>query len=75
MGEFAPAHVTRLAKLKKATLPARPNGVPMAPAGCSPIVRAEDRRQIVQDGAAEAEAPKNAATVADEQPQIKAMTL
>ena len=36
VGEFAPEHVTRLAKLKKATLPAKPNGWPMAPAGCLP---------------------------------------
>lgn len=36
VGEFAPEHVTRLAKLKKATLPAKPNDWPMAPAGCLP---------------------------------------
>lgn len=36
VGEFAPEHVTRLAKMKKATLPAKPSGWRMAPAGCLP---------------------------------------
>ena len=37
VGEFLQLeHVTRLAKLKKATLPAKRSGWPMAPAGCPP---------------------------------------
>lgn len=65
MGEFAPSHVTRLARLKKGEIASEAerlaNGTGWMPA----IFRAEAPQQAEQDAAADTAAPQEAATVAD----------
>ncbi|WP_144160883.1 ParB/RepB/Spo0J family partition protein [Paraburkholderia sp. BCC1885] len=73
VGEFAPAHVTRLAKLKKVDIASEAERLADGTGWMPAIFRPEGPQQIAQDGAAEAEAPKDAATVADEQPQVEAL--
>ncbi|MBA4280983.1 MAG: chromosome partitioning protein ParB, partial [Ralstonia sp.] len=73
VGEFAPAHVTRLAKLKKGDIACEAERLADGTGWMPAIFRPEGPQQIAQDGAAEAEAPKDAATVADEQPQVEAL--
>ncbi|MCO8611359.1 ParB/RepB/Spo0J family partition protein [Burkholderia multivorans] len=73
VGEYAPAHVTRLAKLKKGDIASEAerlaDGIGWMPA----IFRTESPQQAEQDAATEAEAPEDAAAVADEQPQAEAL--
>lgn len=73
VGEFAPAHVTRLAKLKKGDIASEAERLADGTGWMPAIFGPEGPQQIAQDGAAEAEAPKDAATVADEQPQAEAL--
>lgn len=73
VGEFAPSHATRLAKLKKADIASEAERLADGTGWMPAIFCAEGLRQIAQDGAAKVEAPRDAATVADEQPQAEAL--
>ena len=73
VGEFAPSHATRLAKLKKADIASEAERLADGTGWMPAIFFAEGLRQIAQDGAAKVEAPRDAATVADEQPQAEAL--
>ena len=73
VGEFAPAHVTRLAKLKKGDIASEAERLTDGTGWMPAIFHVEGPQQIAQDGAAEAEAPKEAATMADEQPQAEVL--
>ncbi|EBJ2702470.1 ParB/RepB/Spo0J family partition protein [Salmonella enterica subsp. enterica serovar Infantis] len=73
VGEFAPSHATRLAKLKKADIASEAERLADGTGWMPAIFCAEGPRQIAQDGAAKVEAPRDAATVADEQPQAEAL--
>lgn len=73
VGEFAPEHVTRLAKLKKSDIASEAerlaDGIGWMPA----VFRAETSQQDVQAVAADAEAPEETVAVEDEQPQAEAL--
>src|SRR5450830_1023654 len=73
VGEFAPAHVTRLAKLKKGDIASEAERLTDGTGWMPTVFHAEGPQRIGQGGAAEAEAeaPKDAAAVADEQPQAE----
>lgn len=73
VGEFAPAHVTRLAKLKKADIAGEAERLAVGTGWMPAIFRAEEPQQAAQDAATEAEAPEEAAAEADEQPQAEAL--
>ncbi|WP_432778462.1 chromosome partitioning protein ParB [Burkholderia gladioli pv. alliicola] len=72
---FAPAHATRLAKLKKGDIASEAERLVDGTGWMPAIFRADASQQAAQDVTAddEAEAPENAAAVADEQPQAEAM--
>ena len=75
VGEFAPDHVTRLAKLKKADIASEAERLADGTGWMPAIFRTEDPQQMAQDAATddEAEALEEAAAVADEQPQAEAL--
>lgn len=75
VGEFAPEHVTRLAKLKKGDIASEAERLADGTGWMPAIFRAEAPQQDAQDVAAaqEAEAPEEVAAVADEQPQAEAL--
>ncbi|UXT92352.1 ParB/RepB/Spo0J family partition protein [Agrobacterium pusense] len=73
VGEFAPAHVTRLAKLKKADIAGEAERLAVGTGWMPAIFRAEEPQQAAQDAATAAEAPEEAAAEADEQPQAEAL--
>lgn len=74
VGEFSPAHVTRLAKLKKADIANEAERLADGTGWMPGIFRTESQQQAAQEAAtdAEAEAPEDAA-VADEQSQAEAL--
>ncbi|ETD54444.1 ParB/RepB/Spo0J family partition protein [Pseudomonas aeruginosa] len=73
VGAFAPSHVTRLAKLKKADIASEAERLADGTGWMPAIFRAESPQQAEQNAATEAEAPEEAAAVADEQPQAEAL--
>ncbi|HFH3909407.1 TPA: ParB/RepB/Spo0J family partition protein [Pseudomonas aeruginosa] len=75
VGEFAPEHVTRLAKLKKGDIASEAERLADGSGWMPAIFRTEAPQQDAQDVKAdeEAEAPEDAAVVADEQPQAEAL--
>ncbi|MHA6859082.1 ParB/RepB/Spo0J family partition protein [Ralstonia pseudosolanacearum] len=72
VGQFAPEHVTRLAKLKKADIASEAERLAEGTGWMPAIFRSEGPQKAAQDVVAEAEAPEAAAIVADEQPQAEA---
>ncbi|HCT4781788.1 TPA: ParB/RepB/Spo0J family partition protein [Pseudomonas aeruginosa] len=72
VGEFAPDHVTRLAKLKKADIASEAERLADGTGWMPAIFRIEDPHQDVATDA-DAEATEEAAAVADEQPQAEAL--
>lgn len=73
VGAFAPAHVTRLAKLKKGDIASEAERLSDGTGWMPAIFRANAPQQDAQDVVAdkEDEAPEDAAAVADEQPQAE----
>lgn len=73
VGTFAPAHVTRLAKLKKGDIASEAERLSDGTGWMPAIFRANAAQQDAQDVVAdeEDEAPEDAAAVADEQPQAE----
>ncbi|EZN97438.1 MULTISPECIES: ParB/RepB/Spo0J family partition protein [Pseudomonas] len=73
--QYAPAHVTRLAKLKKGDIASEAERLADGTGWMPAIFRTEDPQQAAQEAATdtEAEAPEEAAAVADEQPQAEAL--
>ncbi|WP_241044437.1 ParB/RepB/Spo0J family partition protein [Achromobacter xylosoxidans] len=71
--QYAPAHVTRLAKLKKGDIASEAERLADGTGWMPAIFRAQGPQQADQDAATEAEAPEEAAAVADEQPQAEAL--
>ncbi|MBM1183065.1 ParB/RepB/Spo0J family partition protein [Pseudomonas lundensis] len=73
VGTFAPAHVTRLAKLKKGDIASEAERLSDGTGWMPAIFRANAPQQDAQDVVAdeEDEAPEDAAAVADEQPQAE----
>ena len=72
VGEFAPEHVTRLAKLKKGDIASEAERLADGTGWMPAIFRAEAPQQDVKTGE-EAEAPEEAAVVANEQTQAEAL--
>ena len=64
VGEFAPEHVTRLAKLKKADIASEAERLADGTGWMPAIFRAEDPREAMQEAAQDA--PEDAEAVADE---------
>ncbi|AUY35120.1 ParB/RepB/Spo0J family partition protein [Pseudomonas sp. PONIH3] len=75
VGEFAPAHVTRLAKLKKGDIASEVERLADGTGWMPAIFAAEATQQTAQEVVTdeEAEAPEEVAAVADEQPQAEAL--
>ena len=75
MGEFAPGHVTRLAKLKKGDIASEAERLADGTGWMPAIFRAEATQQTVQEVVTNeaAEAPEEFAAVADEQTQAEAL--
>lgn len=75
VGEFAPEHVTRLAKLKKADIASEAERLADGTGWMPAIFAAEATQQDAQNAAAdkEAEVPEEATAVKDEQPQTEAI--
>ncbi|HBP6435381.1 ParB/RepB/Spo0J family partition protein [Pseudomonas aeruginosa] len=75
VGEYAPEHVTRLAKLKKGDIASEAERLADGTGWMPAIFRAEAPQQDAQDVTAdeEAEPPEEVAAVADEQPQAEAL--
>ncbi|WP_275627552.1 ParB N-terminal domain-containing protein [Pseudomonas sp. 273] len=73
VSQYAPAHVTRLSKLKKGDIASEAERLADGTGWMPAIFRPETSQQAEQDAAAEAEAPEDAAAVADEQPQAEAL--
>lgn len=73
--QYAPAHVTRLAKLKKGDIASEAERLADGTGWMPAIFAAEATQQTAQDVAAdeEAEPPEEVAAVADEQPQAEAL--
>lgn len=73
--QYAPAHVTRLAKLKKADIASEAerlaDGTGWMPAIFASEAKQQAAQEVVTDEAAEA--PEEAAAVEDEQPQAEAL--
>ncbi|MGX9779180.1 ParB/RepB/Spo0J family partition protein [Stenotrophomonas maltophilia] len=73
--QYAPAHVTRLAKLKKADIASEAerlaDGTGWMPAIFAAEATQQNAQEVMTDEAAEA--PEEAAAVADEQPQAEAL--
>ncbi|QOL13478.1 ParB/RepB/Spo0J family partition protein [Dickeya dianthicola] len=74
VGEFSPAHITRLAKLKKADIASEAERLADGTGWMPGIFRTESQQQAAQEAAtdAEAEVPEDGA-VADEQSQAEAL--
>ncbi|CVE37260.1 Probable chromosome-partitioning protein parB [Serratia marcescens] len=72
VGEFGPEHVTRLAKLKKGDIASEAERLADVTGWMPAIFHAEAPQQDVKTGE-EAEAPEEAAVVANEQPQAEAL--
>ncbi|SAI56259.1 ParB-like nuclease [Bordetella ansorpii] len=70
VGDFAPSHVTRLAKLKKGDIASEAERLADGTGWMPAIFVAEATQQAAQE---EAEAPEEVAAVADEQPQAEAL--
>ena len=70
MGEFAPAHVTRLAKLKKADIASEAERLADGTGWMPAIFKAEGPQQAVKESAQQAgpeqDAPDDAEAMADE---------
>ncbi|MFG9343934.1 ParB/RepB/Spo0J family partition protein [Pseudomonas aeruginosa] len=75
VGEFAPGHVTRLAKLKKGDIASEAERLADGTGWMPAIFRAEATQQTVQEVVTNeaAEAPEEFAAVADEQTQAEAL--
>ncbi|HDY6068337.1 nuclease [Enterobacter hormaechei] len=73
VGAFAPAHVTRLAKLKKGDIASEAERLADGTGWMPAIFRADAPQQDAQDVAADEEAEAEAVAVADEQPQAEAL--
>lgn len=75
VGEFAPEHVTRLAKLKKGDIASEAERLADGTGWMPAIFRAQAPQQDAQDVAADeaAEVPEDVAAVVDEQPQAEAL--
>ena len=75
VGQYAPDHVTRLAKLKKGDIASEAERLTDGRGWMPAIFRIDAPQQDAQDveADAEAEAPEEAAAVADEQPQAEAL--
>lgn len=73
VGTFAPSHVTRLAKLKKADIASEAERLADGTGWMPAIFRTEAPQQDAQEVTTEAEAPEDADTVADEKPQAEAL--
>ncbi|KUF39530.1 chromosome partitioning protein ParB [Comamonas kerstersii] len=75
VGEFAPEHVTRLAKLKKGDIASEAERLADGTGWMPAIFAAEATQQDAQNVAAdkEAEVPEEATAVKDEQPQTEAI--
>ncbi|KOQ68552.1 hypothetical protein ABW45_21950, partial [Stenotrophomonas maltophilia] len=75
VGEFAPEHVTRLAKLKKGDIACEAERLTDETGWMPAVFRAETSQQDAQAVAADAEAegPEETAAVEDEQPQAEAV--
>lgn len=75
VGEFAPEHVTRLAKLKKGDIASEAERLADGTGWMPAIFRAEGSQQVGQDVMTdeEAEAQEEVAAVADEQTQAEAL--
>ncbi|WP_175776178.1 ParB/RepB/Spo0J family partition protein [Burkholderia anthina] len=75
VGEFAPEHVTRLAKLKKGDIASEAERLADGTGWMPAIFHAEGPQQDAQDvkTGEEAEPPEEAAVVANEQPQAEAL--
>lgn len=75
VGEFAPEHVTRLAKLKKGDIASEAERLTDGTGWMPAIFAAEATQQDAQNVAAdkEAEVPEEATAVKDEQPQTEAI--
>ncbi|MCD0497178.1 ParB/RepB/Spo0J family partition protein [Pseudomonas aeruginosa] len=75
VGEFAPEHVTRLAKLKKGDIASEAERLADGTGWMPAIFRAEATQQTVQEVVTDeaAEAPEEVAAVADEQTQAEAL--
>ena len=75
VGEFAPEHVTRLAKLKKGDIASEAERLADGTGWMPAIFRAEATKQTVQEVVTdeEAEAPEETSVVANEQPQAEAL--
>lgn len=73
--QYAPAHVTRLAKLKKGDIASEAERLADGTGWIPAVFRAEAPQQDAQDVTAdeEAETPEEVAAVADEQPQAEAL--
>ncbi|EPM4772788.1 ParB/RepB/Spo0J family partition protein [Pseudomonas aeruginosa] len=73
--QYAPAHVTRLAKLKKGDIASEAERLADGTGWMPAIFAAEATQQTVQEVVTveEAEAPEEVAAVADEQPQAEAL--
>ncbi|MGC8384297.1 chromosome partitioning protein ParB, partial [Pseudomonas aeruginosa] len=73
VGTFAPSHVTRLAKLKKADIASEAERLADGTGWMPAIFQSEESQQAEQDAATDAEAPEQAAVLANEQPQAEAL--
>ncbi len=73
VGAFAPAHVTRLAKLKKGDIASEAERLSDGTGWMPTIFRADAPQRDAQDVATDEEAEAEAAAVADEQPQAEAL--
>ncbi|GKX47817.1 ParB/RepB/Spo0J family partition protein [Pectobacterium carotovorum] len=75
VSEFAPEHVTRLAKLKKGDIASEAERLADGTGWMPAIFAAEATQQAAQEVVTDeaAEAPEEAAAVADEQPQAEAL--
>ncbi|HDS1309363.1 chromosome partitioning protein ParB [Pseudomonas aeruginosa] len=75
VGEFAPEHVTRLAKLKKGDIASEAERLADGTGWMPAIFAAEATQQAAQEVVTDeaAEAPEEAAAVANEQPQAEAL--
>ncbi|MEX7575493.1 ParB/RepB/Spo0J family partition protein [Pseudomonas aeruginosa] len=72
VGEFAPEHVTRLAKLKKADIASEAERLVSGTGWMPAIFKAEDLQEAAQEESPEQDAPDKAETMADESAEVLA---
>lgn len=72
VGEFAPEHVTRLAKLKKADIASEAERLVIGTGWMPAIFKAEDLQEAAQEESPEQDAPDKAETMADESADVLA---